>query len=142
MERDKVEEIRGKIMNILKTRTKQLIGEDLISPLFWEDYASDVINAFHAEQSRITEQSSVVVGFEKGTGEPITKDLSNPFEMRQPYNNGVVTVSERTEALLNQHISCHPSQENNLQLREAVKFLAKQIDTLHKLRIAKKGDKK
>ena len=59
MERDKVEEIRGKIMNILKTRTKQLIGEDLISPLFWEDYASDVINAFHAEQSRITEQGEL-----------------------------------------------------------------------------------
>jgi len=40
---------KAKIVEILKTRVKNLIVSDLVSPLFWEDFASELFSLHEAE---------------------------------------------------------------------------------------------
>lgn len=48
----------------------------------------------------------------------------------------IVTVEQRTiDILLDDTFSGHPSREEAYQQRNAIKFLAREIDILHKIRI-------
>jgi phosphoenolpyruvate-protein kinase (PTS system EI component) len=57
-------------------------------------------------------------------------------EVPEEKEKNIVTIEERTIAILNDDtFTGHPSNEETYQQRNAIKFLAKQIDILHKMRV-------
>lgn len=58
-------------------------------------------------------------------------------ELEQEGGDNIITIEQRTTEILNKCsvYSVHPSRENDWQIRTAIIFLAKEIDTLHKIRI-------
>lgn len=47
----------------------------------------------------------------------------------------VVTVRQRLEDIFHEPLSCHPSKEDGIKHEKALRFLADQIDRLHRIRI-------
>ena len=85
--------------------------------------------------------------------EPTVKEQSNAYYNRDKLlernvekpsqlameQNGIDTVEQRTiNILLDDTFSGHPSRESDYQIRNAIKFLAKQIDVIHFKRIKSK----
>ena len=52
-------------ITILKKRVKNLIAEDLISPLFWEDFANEIINTFANSRAKGISETEINNWIEK-----------------------------------------------------------------------------
>lgn len=98
-------------------------------------YSSDItrieseLSALESEPDKAEELSS---SRHQENDEPDIDD----FITQEKVNEWIDTVERRTEEIISSNpYSIHPSRLEGYQFREAIRFLAKQIDTLHNLRI-------